>query len=173
MYLYREQLQLNRRTMDNIRRFLLYFLKVHLKYWFNVKSSVMAPNQDLKMLKNLYSFKEIMPVTAEAVISKLRNHMWYLSQTLIALAFFDDEVSVADKLLMIQNLHHSEPKDGENLNRGSIPPDTCVQELNISDFVTTATQRFFEITDINTNFLLIHLSQWPRNPEFLSAKKKL
>lgn len=171
MYLYRSQLRLQRGSLDNIRRFLLYFLKVHVKYWFNVKQAVKAPNQDLQMLKDLHEFKEVMPVTAEAVIKKFNNHLWYLSQTLIALAFFDDEVSVGDKLLMVQNLYNGQPKEGENENRATIQPDRPVKDLNLSDFVTTATKRFFEITGINTRFLEVHPNQWPQNRDFRNGQE--
>lgn len=172
IYLYRDQLPPKSKTMDNIRRFLLYFLKVHLRYWFNTRQAVKAPNQDLNMLKNLHDLKEILPITANAVISKLNNHLCYLSETLIALSFFDDDVPVAEKLLMVNNLRNKDPEEHENVNRCTIPDGACVRNLRLSDFVTKRTRRFFAISRIKMDFLSIHPSRWYASLDFINGQMK-
>lgn len=71
---------------------------------------------------------------------------------------------------MVQNLQFNEPKHGENFNRCNMPNN--VQNLQLSDFVTRRTRRFFDITRINMNFLKIHPRQWSQDLDYLSGQKK-
>jgi len=72
----------------------VYSLSVHLyvKAWFQAPSAISAPHNDLLLLKDTDSYKDINPTVSGIAMKKFLGHLWYLSEELIALAFFDDEV---------------------------------------------------------------------------------
>ena len=47
-------------------------------------------------------------ITAKATVSKLRNHTWYMSEELVALALFDPIVPSNTKKLMIEAITNRE-----------------------------------------------------------------
>ena len=63
-----------------------------MKAWFQAPSAISAPHNDLLLLKDTDSYKDINPTISGIAMKKFLGHLWYLSEELVALAFFDDEV---------------------------------------------------------------------------------
>lgn len=134
----------------------------------------MAPANDLKLLKELENYKAIDSKIGDAVQSKLRGHLWYLNESNIALAFFDDEVDIEMKRKMASNLR----KDGhpESPKRINISIEE-IERAEICDFVTKNTYSFFEtilneeITGVNRNFLETDPITWEKDENYMAAKK--
>ena len=59
------------------------------KVWFQAPSSVSAPRNDLHLLKMLEDFPSKEISTAATTI--FSRHPWYLSETLVGFAFFDNQ----------------------------------------------------------------------------------
>lgn len=171
IYLYRSQLNLSHAVCDAIKRFLLFAVKIYLRYWLKTGSATKAPNSDLNMLKDLSNLSEVMPQTAKATLAKLVNHLWYLSQTLVAISFFDDEVPLNDKVEMVHRLNFV--ATNEDVNRAQIGDDISINNLSLAHFVTCATKRFFTITGINADFLQFPPSEWNNNIQYLIAKQQV
>lgn len=70
--------------------------------------SIKAPHNDLKLLKALIDYESINKNVSVTVISKFINHLWYLSDELIGLSFFDDTVDNDTKIKMVQSLRERE-----------------------------------------------------------------
>ena len=68
-----------------------------------------------------------------------------MSEELIALAFFEDEVSDETKLLMVSALQA--PGAEHLLKRITVDP-TLVSSKNLEDFVAESSRRFFTITGL-------------------------
>lgn len=160
--------------LSDIRRFNVFVVRVYLKQWFLCQVPTMAPANDLKLLKELQNYKEIDSEIGEVVQSKLRGHLWYLNESNIALAFFDDEVDIEMKRKMVSNLR----KDGhpENPKRIKISIEEIVR-AEICDFVTKNTYFFFDtmlnehITGVNKSFLERDPITWQKDENYMAAKK--
>jgi hypothetical protein len=72
-------------------------VQVYLKSWFSSQLPTTAPAIDLKQLKILSSLNSH---AAKAALKKLCDHLWYLSEGLIVLLFFDSD-DVLEKSLMV------------------------------------------------------------------------
>ena len=72
---------------------------VYLKYWFQSPVSTDAPRNDLTLLVTLstYHNKEITMVAT----TSFNRHLWYLSELMLGFGFFDEGVSVEEKVLMV------------------------------------------------------------------------
>jgi len=66
---------------------------VYFKAWVTAAISASAPFNDFKLLKELLDYEKIHAGISRETSTKLSNHLWYLSEHLVGLAFFDPEVS--------------------------------------------------------------------------------
>ena len=83
-------------------------------------------------------------------------------------AFFDDEVPVEEKRLMVLALKENE--GSENLPNGSHPfVDPTAKRLH--DFVTTSTVRFFQILGLSEEFLQSDSSEWEHQETYKTSQK--
>ena len=75
-------------------------MRVYLKAWFTCQCPTSAPRKDLSLLRNIEAYKTLDASVATAAMKSFSNHLSYLSKTLIGLAFFDDDVTVDEKVDM-------------------------------------------------------------------------
>lgn len=170
MFLYRDQIELLRGKLDAIRRFILFVLKVYVKSWFTACLPIVAPRNDLALLKRINSINEIIPSTAQITMKKLKSHLWYLSEVLVALAFFDPHVPLPTKREMVANLTRELPNQ-PNKYRFTLSPQTDIEELQLEHFVSKRTLKFFEITGIQNDFLGLDASEWHENVHYINGQR--
>ena len=103
-------------------------------------------------------------------MNKIKNHLWYLSEQLIALSFFDDEISIDTKQKMMEALEKSaEPEPPKKINVDI----NAELNANIEDFVTIKTKTFFEINDLPSSFLEKSVEDWAEDEAFLASQKMI
>ena len=56
------------------------------------------------MLSQLLEYKKVNEQVASAALTTFRRHLWYLSEQLVGLAFFDNEVTDEIKVQMVSAL---------------------------------------------------------------------
>lgn len=169
IYLYREQFIISDSEMDAIRRFILFVLKVYIKHWFTSSMSLTAPANDLSLLKKLDALSDIMPLTSKHTIEKLKNHLWFLSEILIAFSFYDASIGHECKRKMVENLSRQLPAQRDK-NRFVLPGNTIIQELELYDFVSSRTIQFFEITGLSRAFLTLDPSEWENDALYVRGR---
>jgi len=65
------------------------------------RSAARAPANDLNFIKCLKLYENEHAKISKAAITKICNHLWYLTEVTAALAFFDDTLSNEIKRLMV------------------------------------------------------------------------
>ena len=70
----------------------------YFRSWFD------APANDLALLKNLKAYASINSSVFKVACTKFLNHLWYLSEEDVALAFFGDSIAERRKQRMVKNL---------------------------------------------------------------------
>jgi len=98
----------------------------------------------------------------------LERHLWYLSELLVGFAFFDDEVPVEEKRLMVLALKENE---GSEEPSKRIPPFVDPTAKRLHDFVTTSTVRFFQILGLSEEFLQSDSSEWEHQETYKTSQK--
>ncbi|KAK9892722.1 hypothetical protein WA026_021913 [Henosepilachna vigintioctopunctata] len=97
IYLFKHQLKLTKKDEKAVREICIFTVMIYIKYWFQASTSQSAPRNDLQLLKDLKAFESVNKNLATIALKKILNHLWYLSEELVSLAFFDDELSVQEK----------------------------------------------------------------------------
>lgn len=105
---------------------------------------------------------------SKKALTKFLGHLWYLSEELVALAFFDDEVSLESKQKMVIALN----EEGSDYSPKRITLDIShIEEKNIEDFVTSNTLRFFRILGIPSAFLQKEPRLWGEDEDYKASRE--
>lgn len=154
MFLLREQITFEPGHLDKLRDVCIFLVTMYVEAWFGCTNGVKAANQDLNLIKTAILYANVDEEISNGILDKMRNHLWYLSEELIALAFFDPTVSDEEKRKMVHNLSHRAPNPEYRI-RVDVKADVLqmFSEKKLSEFVSTKTQEFFERFCIETEFL--------------------
>jgi len=98
---------------------------------------------------------------------EILGHLWYLSEELVALAFFDDKVPNDAKWKMVLSLQ--KPAAEHPLKRANVDPP-AVRAKQLEDFVTFSTCRFFNITGFSASFLDKDVEAWTDDENYKSTR---
>src|SRR6218665_327535 len=131
--LYQSQFRLTPRELAGLRQFNVFVIKVYLKAWFVCPSALSAPPQDLELLQQLAQYKATNEAIANAALNNFLRHLWYLNETMIGLAFFDDSIELMVAALSLEC--KDEPCKRIEMEHKDIG-------TKLSDFVTTNTRQF-------------------------------
>lgn len=167
IYLFRDQFKLTKKEEKSISEICIFTVMVYVKYWFVSSSACKAPNNDLELLKDLKKFEEINSLQSKLAMKKFLGHLWYLSEELVAFAFFDESVSNNTKKKMVSALKNEGIE--HPLKRVLVDPGVVLQKT-LENFVSKNTLRFFSITGISSNFLEKDVELWEQDEDFKYSK---
>lgn len=168
MYLFREQFKLNESESCGIRDVCIFIVNIYINYWFESASGPSASRNDLQLLKDLKSYEKINKPIAAIALKKFLGHLWYLSEELVAFAFFDDKVSHEVKKKMVNALSI----EGEDSPVKRITVDeNLLHSKSLEHFVTNNTLRFFSITGIKSGFLKKEVEDWEEDADFKLSRE--
>jgi len=84
--------KLTKRETQGLVDFCVFGVVVYIQSWFLCRLPTAAPANDLNLLKLLV---QVESPSAKGVLKKLCGQQWYLSEELVALAFFDRDVDAS------------------------------------------------------------------------------
>lgn len=167
IYLFKHQLKLTKKDEKAVREICIFTVMIYIKYWFQASTSQSAPRNDLQLLKDLKAFESVNKNLATIALKKILNHLWYLSEELVSLAFFDDELSVQEKKKMVEALKIEGTHDC--LKRIHLDMAT-IHEKNIENFVSSNSLKFFQVLGISSDFFYKDVETWNEDPDYIAAK---
>ena len=124
-----------------------------------------APRRDLNLTKSLPQ----LPIAAvsKSTLNKLPKHFWYLSEELVALSFFDDDVLLEVKRRVVGKLQGKDHE--EKLTRRAQYQGSFLKDKQLDDFVTPKTNKFFHKLRVNIRFLKGNQNVWHSSKSFQSS----
>lgn len=168
IYLFRSQFKLTAKELDCIRDFSIFVVKLYVRAWFGCTNAIQCPNQDLSLLRDAFQYAKIDKVVSNAVIEKIKNHLWYLTPETVGLAFFDPNVPLEIKRKMVSRLKAKNPSVAFVEYRKHSNPENLL-ECDLSDFVSYKTKIFFSIFELQTDFFELDPSVWENEEEYQTA----
>lgn len=151
IWLFRDQFPLNSDEKEKIPIMCMFILRIYIFSWLTAPSSSSAARNDLFLSKKLIflkdTYQEHKVNVYKAAASRLANHLWYLSEELVAMAFFDSKISIEEKKKMIHNLKYRTGSDVRQIKL-EIASIDAMKSYEISNCVSQNTMNFFEISGI-------------------------
>ena len=170
--MFQDQFRLTTDEKKGITAISLFVSIVYGQFWNEATSAESAPLNDAKLLARIEAYPN--GVISTAASKALRRHLWYFSEHLIALAFFDHRVDVTVKKDMVKNLIRQPMRN--NLRR--LDGETFDHESSMDTFVTQRTTEFFDIlltngADKASSFLVKDPLEWETDAIYVEMKHKV
>ena len=172
--LLQSQFKMSVKDKQTLQEVCLFIVAVYVKPWLGYSLVVKAPNQDLSFLKTLKDYETVDKLISEAALSKFSQHLWYLTEEIVVLSIFDDEVDEQTKRNIVANLQR---ESFCNFEKRYVPSkeemSVSIYEKSLSDFVSQKSKDLFSRLKIDSSFLQENVSSWEENAAFVEAKKKV
>ncbi|KAG0698584.1 hypothetical protein GWK47_026013 [Chionoecetes opilio] len=167
IWMFRGQFRLTKKEERGLQRLCLFVVRVYAKAWIEASFSRFKP---LDSTSN--SSRPSAPTTRstlrseDVALSKLSSHLWYVSEELVGLSFFDSDVSCETKNAMVTALRREE-FDGEDTAPKRVTlPKKSVRDLHLEDFVSGRTLHFFRKLHLDEAFLDLPPDSWQMDEGF-------
>ena len=165
--LFRSQFVMTKREEAGMKRFATFGVVVYVRAWFEAPDAAAAPANDLALLKTLASYDD--KYISEAALTAFSRHLWYLSESLVALSFFDSDTCMSVKRDMVRALD-VQASNHEPLKRIKVDASTVAfSSKTVADFVTDRSRYFFDQLSLNSDFLNVDPSEWETRADYQGA----
>lgn len=104
MYLFRNQLNYSQEFTKKLLDFCLFVSFIYARFWIECPLASEAPLNDLNLYKDLHKYAAINKQISKCGLEKLAKHLWYLSQELVPLSLFSNNVTIQEKKCIIENM---------------------------------------------------------------------
>lgn len=135
-FLFRDQLNLDQQTLNQLRRFSVFISSVYVKRWNYCTNVFNAPINDLEFLKEIEMYSEIDDEIAAVAKNAFCRHLTYVTNEMILLLIFSNQTPHNEKEIMRQQLSREVNERTEN----SIKYQHTDEEyslLQLRDFVSS------------------------------------
>ena len=167
IYIFRTQFRLTASEKAGIQRAVTFVVSTHVTAWFKAPLPASAPAQDLGFLS--YQDKPVSKATATV----FGRHLWYLGERLVALAFFDEEMTLATKREMAKALREVEGAEDPPRRANVELTVASVSNKTVANFVTTGSASFFALLGLETDFLGKDPAYWEEKPSYNTASRRV
>lgn len=170
IWMFAKQFKLTKTEDSGLRDVAIFVSSLYVKAWFQAPLSTSAPAADLQLLKDLKKYETVNKKVSQAAFKKLSGHLWYIGEELVALAFFDRNVSCDEKRLMVQALQSEGNQEIQRRVDTDSIDETTIDTRNLHDFVTANTRRFFEILGLDSHFLDADPESWAQDDRYIAGE---
>lgn len=158
-----------------------FIIKCYSVFWFDASNAVLAPLNDIKFLRKLDEYKKINKNFAEKAISKMLNHLYYLSEECVGFVLFDPRISaeIKGKLVKKMAIDTSENSSDEN---ECVPKKFLLKKQDVHNFISrddsivleelfsSNTKNVFKRFNISMQFLESDPKTWEGSEDYRNGK---
>ena len=168
VWMFRDQFKLTVKEERGLRSVAVFISRVYAKAWTEASLAASAPRGDLELLQALNAYHEVDDVVAKAALNKLKGHLWYLSEELVALALFDTNVPLVTKRKILAAVREKDGKEDAPAKRPTLPASAIAGRC-LEDFASKNTRLFFKKLQLDDEFLEADPETWPERADFAEA----
>ena len=143
-------------TKKKMEKMALFVVFVYLRPWFTASGLPSAAQNDLLFCKSLAKYKKINAVVSSKTLAVLNRHTWYLTEDLISLSLFNEDLSLENRTLLAAQIHHKCSPADIDIRKPTLPAVTIKSEL--LDFVGPRSKLLFDLLEIPVQTFSLLLS---------------
>ena len=166
VWMFRSQFKLTAFEEKGLLQMCLFAVVFYLKAWFTAPLAASAALSDLCLLQDLHRYREHNEAISKAVSKKLEHHLWYLSEELVGLSFFDPAVPVTVKRKMVQALDSVQDVDAEKGPKRVTLKASKALTVSLENFVNCNTRELFRKLHIPDDFLNYDPESWADRDDY-------
>ena len=161
--------------LDTAKELATFLVLFYVKYWLCCTSASDAAVLDLNFLQQLEKAKLIIKdhnflKFIEASSEKLKQHLWYLSERLVPIAFFSSRVDNQQKSEMAKELLSYEKVSGGTQDMPLPEEGMQFSSMKLKQFVGSDSWTFFTLMGVSPDFLHKPVSEWCNDASYLQMQ---
>jgi hypothetical protein len=137
--------------------------------WFTSPSLTSAAANDLELYRSLLKFKKIHTKISSKTCTVLNRHTWYLTEELISLSLFNEDIPTEARSLLAKKIHRQAASGELEIQKPTLPLIT--EKSKINDIVGERSRLLFDLLEIPLDFLAD--DEWYLLPEYTAVKNSL
>ena len=157
MFAFGVQMKYDSSRMSDLQQLVQFISLYYVKPWFEAPLLVDAPINDLLLIKDLQLCPDVK--IAEVALSKLKNHLWYLTEEVAPLALMSSKLSISDKIKISKKILKISTPVIE-MGIPVMPEITSNKNITLNDFIGNKSLFLFSVTGCSTEFLKDLPSNW-------------
>ena len=171
MYAFGEQLNYDQAKMDKLRRMCLFNALFYVKAWLSAGSAADAPVNDLRLWNDLMWYKRFDPAVAQAAMTALHRHLWYLTEEIAPFALFSTLLSDSNKKQVVRQLRRHEDDATSCLQQGVpiFPQLSTSSPIQLSSLVGAKSWQLFRVLQVDNNWMTLPPTQWVTDAAYNEA----
>ncbi|KAK4320593.1 hypothetical protein Pmani_008554 [Petrolisthes manimaculis] len=168
VWMFRAQFNLTSPEHKELRELCIFFSCIYVEAWMTASIASKAPRNYLKLLKQCQMYQKINTNISRATVKKMAGQLWYLSEQLVTLALFDDDLdnNTKDKMVLAMKEREGEKKPPK---RATVDIK-LIKEKTLVDFTIRKSKTFFNNLHLPQDFLEYPADQWKHQPSFSAPK---
>ena len=146
----------------------LFVVFVYLRAWFTAPALVYTVFNDISLFRSLHKFKSVDSKVSTITTAVLNRHTWYLTEELIPLTLFNEDLSLSERTLLATKIGQITYGETE-IRKPTLP--VINEKPELSDFVGERSNVLFKLLEIPVTFL--QNSDWHLMSEYDAVKKNI
>ena len=169
MFLFANELDYCDDTRRKLERLVTFLSLFFTPRWMTAPLAADAPLHDLTLMHDMIKYRELDSDIANAILCKMANHKWYLTQEIVPFSLFSSRVpnklkhDIALKILSVER--------PEGFRRGKPVFPEINNNTTLADLVGPESYFLFDVLKIGTDWLSQPVETWTNSQEFKSAEK--
>ncbi|KAE8741230.1 hypothetical protein FOCC_FOCC013245, partial [Frankliniella occidentalis] len=147
-WMFRGQFPLTELPEKGLRQLCIFGFNIYIKRWIGAATiAAISPREDLNLFHELRALSKegLLEQEAAAAFQKLKGALWYLSDRLIPLAIFDDQLSFKEKEDIAIAQIETTKKPSKNNIRWRHSPADIEETTGLADLITTDSIQFYDM----------------------------
>ena len=170
LFLFQHQFTLTSKEKKGVTELALFVSLVYVRFWHEAPLARKAPLNDMQLLESLTNYPN--RTVAKAATDTFSRHLWYFSEILVGLSFFDERIGADVRTQMVANLQIS--GSDEFAKRLDNLPEP-VSATGLASCVTQRTASIFDVLSLNgktkaQQFLAKNPTEWNDDPSYQELK---
>ena len=99
--------------MSGLWSICIFVCRIYTRAWTEAPITAASPRNNLALVKDLLAYADVNNAVTRATLTRFLDHLWYLSEELVALALFDPAVSIDEKRKIVGSLHDLVGQDSD------------------------------------------------------------
>ena len=161
--------------LNKIEQFVQFSILVYVPWWMCCPVPATAPQNDLMLWNSCMEYHSTQEKCSVAATKSLKSHLWYLTEELILLTLFNDDIDYNTKDKMAYILQSAEAEYFTNRLGNGRPkmPEMPLEGKTecLSRFVGASSWSFLKKIGTNGEFLAKSAETWFNDPEYIKMKE--
>jgi len=149
----------------------LFFTPTNVKAWLSAGSAADAPVNDLQLWNDLIWYKQFIAAVAQAAMTALNRHLWYLTKEIAPFALFSPLVSDSNKKQVIRQLRRHKDDTTNCLQKGVpiFPHLSTSSTIHLSSLIGTKSWQLFRVLHVDNSWMKLLPTQWVTDAAYNEA----